>query len=58
VSEVIMETQQQTSPARRAPEQRHGADQWPQAGAPDAERMREMLGWRLIPGNVGAGDRD
>lgn len=57
VSEVIMETQQQSSPAGRAPEPVGAADRWPQAAAPSAERVREMLGWRLIPANAQAPGR-
>lgn len=49
-----METQQQTSPAHAAPAPRPGAAPWPQLAAPSAERMREMLGWRLIPANAGS----
>ncbi|HEU4776778.1 MAG TPA: hypothetical protein VFS95_08105 [Telluria sp.] len=52
-----METQQQSSPAGRAPEPVGAADRWPQAAAPSAERVREMLGWRLIPANAQAPGR-
>lgn len=53
-----METQQQSSPAARAPEQAGEADYWPQVAAPSAERVREMLGWHLIPANAAAPCRD
>ncbi|MES2117824.1 MAG: hypothetical protein V4578_21850 [Pseudomonadota bacterium] len=53
-----METQQQSSPAARAPEQAGEADYWPQVAAPSAERVREMLGWHLIQANADGRGRD
>lgn len=53
-----METQLQTSPAPGAPAARPAAAPWPQPAATSAERVREMLGWRLIPANAGGRDRD
>lgn len=59
-SEGIMETTDHAAPVSRQPVQAQaraaarGDDA--SAGVLDAERVRELLGWRLIPSNGGAGD--